>query len=386
LTRPGLLFYCQHSVGMGHLVRSLALAEALSTRFEVTLLSGGAVPPEVRVPGAIRLVSLPPLGHGDGYELVSRDPRRTVESAQHLRVARILDELCTVRPAAVIVELYPFGRRKFAFELRPLLAAAHAISPRPFVLSSVRDILVSSRRDQARHDEQASLVANRWFDGVLVHADPRFARLDESFAPRTPLRVPVHYTGFVDRRPLRGDATARPERCDQVCVSAGGGLVGHPLLRAAIDAAPAIYRELGLHTTAVTGPFLPPAQHAELATLAAATPSVRLLRFVPDLAAEMAASAVSVSQCGYNTTMDVLASGTPAVVVPYAEGREDEQLRRARRLEELGAVTVLDAAALTPGALVDAVRVAMACSHSQVSLRLDGARCTTDLIASLLAR
>ncbi len=349
MTRPGLLFYCQHSVGMGHLVRSLALADALSARFDVTLLSGGAVPAEVRVPGAIRLVSLPPLGHGDGYELVSRDPQRTVESAQRVRVARILDELGTVRPAAVIVELYPFGRRKFAFELVPLLEATHAISPRPLVLSSVRDILVSSRRDQARHDEQASLVANRWFDGVLVHADPRFARLDESFAPRTPLRVPVHYTGFVDRRPLRGGATARPVRRDQACVSAGGGLVGHPLLRAAIEAAPALHGELGLRTTAVTGPFLPPAQHVELAALAAATPSVRLLRFVPDLAAEMAASAVSVSQCGYNTTMDVLASGTPAVVVPYAEGREDEQLRRARRLEELRAVTLLDAARPLPG-------------------------------------
>jgi len=175
-------------------------------------------------------------------------------------------------------------------------------------------------------------------------------------------------------------------RGDQVCVSAGGGLVGAPLLRAAIEAAPALDRELGLRTTAVTGPFLPPDQWAELAALAAATPSSRLVRYVPDLAAEMAASAVSVSQCGYNTTMDVLASGTPAIVVPYAEGREDEQSRRARRLAELGAVTVLEAAALSPRSLVDAVRVAMQGSRSQVSLRLDGARRTTELIASLLAR
>jgi predicted glycosyltransferase len=66
--------------------------------------------------------------------------------------------------------------------------------------------------------------------------------------------------------------------------------------------------------------------------------------------------------------------------------RITEQLRRARRLEALGAVTVLDATALSPRGLVDAVRVARAGSPSQVSLRLDGARCTTDLIASLLAR
>ena len=28
--RPGLLLYCQHSLGMGHLIRSLALASGLA--------------------------------------------------------------------------------------------------------------------------------------------------------------------------------------------------------------------------------------------------------------------------------------------------------------------------------------------------------------------
>jgi predicted glycosyltransferase len=56
----------------------------------------------------------------------------------------------------------------------------------------------------------------------------------------------------------------------------------------------------------------------------------------------MAASAVSVSQGGYNTTMDILGCTTPAVVVPYGEGREDEQAARAQRLERLGALRVLD--------------------------------------------
>ena len=144
MTRPGLLFYCQHSVGMGHLVRSLTLAEALSDRFDVVLLSGGAVPPEVVMPPAVRVVPLPPLGHDDGYELVSRDPHRPVEEVKRARARRILSELRSVRPAVVIVELYPFGRRKFAFELLPLLEASRTLSPRPLVLSSVRDILVAS--------------------------------------------------------------------------------------------------------------------------------------------------------------------------------------------------------------------------------------------------
>ena len=47
---PELLFYCQHSLGMGHLVRSFALAEALARRFRVTLLNGGQLPSGLRLP------------------------------------------------------------------------------------------------------------------------------------------------------------------------------------------------------------------------------------------------------------------------------------------------------------------------------------------------
>jgi predicted glycosyltransferase len=384
VSKPGLLFYCQHSVGIGHLVRSLALVEALSASFDVVLLSGGAVPRELTVPAGVRLVPLPPLGHDDGYALVSRDPRWTAEEAARVRLARVLGELQTVQPAVVIVELYPFGRRKFAFELLPLLEASRALPRRPTVLSSVRDILVSSRRDQARHDEQASVVANRWFDGVLVHSDPRFARLEESFTPRTPLAVPVHYTGFVGRRSIDGarDPVATERR---VVVSAGGGLVGGDLFATAVEAAPVLLDDLGLRTTIVAGPFLPAAERDRLEQALTATPGCRLIRFVPELAQEMAASTVSVSQCGYNTALDILASGTPAVVVPYAAGREDEQLTRARRLEALGAVTVLDADSLTARSLVDAVRRAPRTRAGRTGLSLDGARRTAELVASMAA-
>jgi predicted glycosyltransferase len=388
VTRPRLILYCQHSVGMGHLVRSLTLADALSDRFDVVLLSGGAVPPELTVPPAVRVVPLPPLGHDDGYELVSRDPHRSLEVVKRARARRVLSELRAVRPAAVIVELYPFGRRKFAFELLPLLEASGALSPRPVVLSSVRDILVASRRDQARHDEQASVVANRWFDGVLVHADPRFARLEESFSPRTPLTVPVHYTGFVDR-PRAGGAAGQTDAMarGQVCVSAGGGLVGGRLFRAAVEAAPLLLGDLGLPTTIVTGPLLPAAERTELERAAADRDGCTVVGFVSDLAAEMAASAVSVSQCGYNTSMDILAAGMPAVVVPYSAGREDEQLRRARRLEAIGAVTVLEEAALSVRTLVEAIRQARRAGPAAgIGLRLDGARRTAELVDSMVAR
>src|SRR5881628_1732715 len=44
MPEPAVLFYCQHVLGMGHLVRSLALARALADRFRVVFLNVGPVP------------------------------------------------------------------------------------------------------------------------------------------------------------------------------------------------------------------------------------------------------------------------------------------------------------------------------------------------------
>ena len=53
-----------------------------------------------------------------------------------------------------------------------------------------------------------------------------------------------------------------------------------------------------------------------------------------------AGARASISQCGYNTALDLLRTRVPALVVPYATPEEDEQTRRARRLEQLGVLKV----------------------------------------------
>ena len=84
-----------------------------------------------------------------------------------------------MQPAVVLVELFPFGRAKFARELVPLLEAARAAGA--FTACSLRDILVSGRDDQRALDDRARALADAHLDAVLVHCDPRFARLEETF-------------------------------------------------------------------------------------------------------------------------------------------------------------------------------------------------------------
>ena len=62
-----------------------------------------------------------------------------------------------------------------------------------------------------------------------------------------------------------------------------------------------------------------------LCDLAQGREGIELRKYVPDLCAELSSAVASVSQCGYNTVLDILRAGIPALVVPFAEGREDEQ-------------------------------------------------------------
>jgi predicted glycosyltransferase len=380
---PALLFYCQHSMGLGHLIRSLALARALSTRFQVTLLSGGRIPPGVRVPPGVSVVPLPPLGLDAEHRLVSLDGRRAVEGAQERRRQEILRVYRALRPRVVVVELFPFGRKKLGPELMPLLEDAWADGPaRPLIVCSLRDLLVRRGERQRAHDERALSVANQFFDAVLVHADPRFARLEETFEPAPALRVPVLYTGFVrESSPADALRPIRPGR--RILVSAGGGLFGEPLFRAAVEAHEVVFPTHGLRTKVVAGAFLPDDTWRWLRGRTRAT-GLQVSRWVPDLRVEMRAAAASVSQCGYNTCLDILQTGVPALVVPFSEGGESEQMDRARRLERLGALRVLDPADLSGARLAAEIDDLRRFRPEKLTLDLDGARRSAELTDDLL--
>jgi predicted glycosyltransferase len=380
-SQPTLLCYCQHSVGLGHLTRSYALCDALTERFRVVLLCGGALPEGIAPPPGVELVALPPLGVGPEGAFVSHDPRYTVEQAWTARLERILAAFRDVRPDVVLVELFPFGRAKFARELVPLLEEARAAGA--FTACSLRDILVSGRANQQFFDDRACALANAHLDTVLVHSDPRFARLEETFRPRRALRVPVRYTGFVVRDAAR--PAFAPARRGAVVVSAGGGLVGEPLLRTAVKAQRRLWRRTGVPMRVVAGPLLPEPEWQDLQQLAAGQPGLELRRSVPDLGAELTDARASVSQGGYNTALEVVRSGVPGLLVPYATEEEDEQTRRARRLERIGAVRVLDAVRLTPAGLAGEIERLLAFRPRRTRVDLDGARSSGRVLTELLS-
>ena len=77
--------------------------------------------------------------------------------------------------------------------------------------------------------------------------------------------------------------------------------------------------------------------------------NLRVDRFTPDFLTYLDAADLSVSMAGYNTSMNLMAVGTPALVWPFAQNRE--QRLRAERLARLGGLKVLADADLEPNRL-----------------------------------
>jgi predicted glycosyltransferase len=376
-----VLFYVQHLLGVGHLKRAAILADAMAAAgLDVTVALGGAKVPEVRFSGA-RCVQLPPTGiaRADFSTLVDADGAPVDEAWKARRRDALLDLYRRAAPDVILLELFPFGRRQFRFELIPLLEAVHADKPRPRVACSVRDILVASKAP-GRAEETAGIVRH-CFDAVLVHGDPRVAPISETFAATGEIADLIRHTGYVCE-PEAGDAPA--EGHGEVIVSAGGGAVGAPLLFAAAAARPmtalagAVWRFL-------TGPNLPEDDYSCLVRLADDGTIVE--RFRPDLGARLKTCALSISQAGYNTTMDILRARASAVMVPFEAPGETEQRRRADLLARRGLLTVVPADRLSPHALAAAIAAALARPRPVATdIDLSGAATTARLVAGLAAR
>ncbi len=385
---PRVLLHVQHLLGIGHVRRAAAIARALTQAgLAVTVASGGGAVAGVDF-GSAELAELPAARAADSSIrfIVDAAGRPVDEAWWQARTAALLALFRARRPHVLLIELFPFGRRAFGRELLPLLEAAAAASPRPVVLCSLRDILVDKGRPvPGKPDRVAETVTlvRRHFDRVLVHGDPRLAGLELSFRGAAEITDRIAYTGYVVDRAREPEGRDGPEGAGEgeVLVSAGGGAVGGALLRDSLAARP-LSRMGGRPWRLVTGPNLPAAELA--AIRAAAGPGVVVESFRPDLARLFGRCALSVSQGGYNTVMELIAARARAVVVPFAAPGESEQIQRARLLSARGLITLVEPAALSPPTLARAVDAAMDRPRPAAdALDLDGAAHSARLIRAL---
>jgi predicted glycosyltransferase len=361
-----VFFYVQHLLGIGHLKRAATIANALrSAGFEVTLASGGA-----SVEG-IAVLQLPPASSDSSFKnLLDENGKPVDEAWKQRRATALLEAYHASKADALLIELFPFGRRQMRFELIPLLDAATARPRRPLVVCSVRDLI---QPNPAREEEIAERF-ERYFDRLLVHGDPRVATFERTFRHAPRLAGRLYYTGYVVEESNQIGNAGK----DEVLVSAGGGAVGRRTLETAIEArALTTLRDR-------TWRILAGVNAKDIDSLKGE--GVIVERSRNDFTLRLRNCVLSVSQAGYNTVMETLQAGARAVLVPFAAGGESEQALRANLLARRGLVEVVEEHALTPVTLASAIdRAAAGPRPARGAVDLGGARRSAELLRQWLA-
>ncbi|MGH9280615.1 MAG: NAD-dependent epimerase/dehydratase family protein, partial [Acidimicrobiales bacterium] len=350
-----LLIYTQDGLGLGHLRRASALATGFlrgNERGSVLTISDSPLGTMLRgLPNHdyLKLPSIVKAGPGDWRSLAL--PLAFPEVLQ-LRSRVILDAARAFRPDVMLVDHMPHGAMG---ELTRTLDAL-AGGPTRIVLG-LRDIIdapdVVDRRWKA---EGAYDVLRQYYDQVLVYGSREVFDLPAEYQWSSGLARAATFCGYVCTPELPDHpARVRSRQLDGlaggrlIVAMAGGGADGYELMSTLLDAVPDVAAALPVAVVAVTGPFMPEAQRRDLKLRAAglsrrsgrAGPTVKLRTTVSDPLTYAAAADLVVSMAGYNTTMEVLRVGTPALLVPR-RGPSEEQRMRAARFAERGWVSQLD--------------------------------------------
>lgn len=379
------MIYCQHVLGVGHLFRTIEICRALAGH-DIILVTGG---PRIvkKLPDNVREVRLPELQMDHHFKgLISTDPHATLDRIKEERQVRLFALFKKEAPDLLLIELYPFGRKAFRFELDPLLEGIKKRRlPACKVVCSVRDILVEKEK-QEKHELRAVLILNDYFDAVLVHSDPNLVKIEETFLHIDEIEIPMVYSGFIAPKPEPVCRTTVRRQLgiaaddNLIIASAGSGSVGSPLLGSAIMA----FKQLRIEPShkkmrVYTGPFMSKSDVDHLKGLA--VPEIVIETFASDFLSYLSAADLSISMAGYNTSMDILAAKVPALVWPFSANQE--QRLRAERLAGLGALRILDDEDIQPERMAAIIAQALASPRCVTAdVNLEGAENTAKWLES----
>ena len=297
----------------------------------------------------------------------------------------ILVETCKkFNPDILVIELFPFGRRRFSFELIPLLETAQAMGTK--IVSSVRDIVVT-KQNQQRHEEKVCRLMNKYFDLLLIHGDPNFVKLNLSFSRISDLSCPVHYTGYVVQ-PLPESNNDNSPKIQQpsILVSVGGGRFGHDLLECIAKTAPLLKGKIPHHIRVFTGAFSPHEVLAKLQAMTENQDNITVDRYTPHLLHYMQQADLSIGMAGYNTTMNILTTGVKAMMMAFQGNNDKEQETRLKKLDDMGRVKMIHQQDLQPAKMAQQIIDYLEQKPTQLDIDLNGVNNTAYYLKQLANR
>ena len=325
-------FHSHDSFGLGHLRRTLTLAGALARQVpsaEILITTGSPCATHFALPDGVEIVKLPSVSKDAKGSYVPRSLGGDLASLVRLRRALLSEVQRSFNPDVLVVDHQVLG---LGDELQDVLAATRAAGTRTIL--GLRDIIDAPDVVAREWGRPAARQALReWYDRVCVYGDPHIFDARAEYPVPEELRANLEFVGYVGRAvvPERAERAAGAPK--QVLVTVGGGEDGYERLSTYLDAL-----ELGgcdWESTVVCGPLLDQEQFKTLKRRARRLSGCEITSFHADLPHLLSKSDAVVAMSGYNTSVEIMQSRVPAVLLPRCFPRR-EQLIRAERMQAAG--------------------------------------------------
>ena len=353
------MMYSQDGFGLGHMRRITSIGgQMLRMRDDACILTlaDSRLGPFFQTAQNHEYLKLPSIakkGPGDWRAVNLPLPFAQVRA---MRQELIRSAALSFRPHLFLVDHMPHGAMG---ELLPTLDLLKAAGTK--LVLGLRDILDAPDVVQDRWQSEGAYAAmERYYDRVLVYGRREVYDLAEQYRFPPDVIPRMHYCGYVctpvagqyttTRATYLGDADADTKL---IVAMAGGGADAYPMMRALVDALPVVQDRQPCVLVLVTGPFMPLERVVDLQEQLRGQPA-HVLMSVSDSLSLIQSADLVVAMAGYNTTMELLQLGKPAVLIPRA-GPSAEQRLRARLFAAKGWIKTVDPDDLHTGQLAQAI-------------------------------
>lgn len=388
---PSIMFYCHDTYGLGHLRRTLTLANHLRAchpEMSQLIVTGSTVAGSFPYPPGADYVKLPSVVKTGAGAYEARSIASSIDQVVEMRREMLLSAARHFRPDVFIVDHAPAGLKNEAVATLRWLRA-HA--PATKLVVGLRDIVdepARVRRDWARDGIYPLL--DDVYDRILVYGQPDIFNVVAKYGLSPSAAAKTRYVGYLGRPP--GDRSPRDVRDGLalatgklVVVTAGGGGDGGQLFRSVLDALWQRPDPVTFDCLLVAGPLMPKPERAELRRRASGLAAVQVLDVADDMASYLRAADAAVSMGGYNTVCELLSLGRPTLIVPRVEPRR-EQAIRAEALAARGLIRMLLPDRISPHRLLAEIDGMLgASSRPATGLAMNGLGGVAREIADLLA-
>jgi predicted glycosyltransferase len=384
--KPRIFLYSHDTYGLGHLRRNLAIAEHLLRRrrgYSVRLITGSPLTGTWSFPTNLDVTALPPVVKIGAEKYRPRNSTLPLSLVKAQREAQILKVVIEEKPDVLLVDHAPAGMNA---ELLSTLTFIRREIPETNVLLGLRDILDEPVAVRDIWESQGIMpIMDSLYDRILVYGCRSLFDVVEAYRIPDRIAAKLSYCGYIARQPkkLAAASSARPF----VVVTAGGGEDGYFLMEAYLNAL-AILPENCVRSMIIAGPLMSESQRASLEALAGSDPNVAIMTSTTDLPAMLEEADLVIAMGGYNTSVEIIASGKPAILVPRAAPRAEQRMR-ATMLAKLGYVWAVEQGPALDCRLAERIRAVLAGERPQPidgAIDLDGASRVGDHCEEIVGR